>query len=92
MLYSSFFAHWPSFQGSNSPGSWLLGMESSLPRHFGTVNYYLTKKSLNVGLTDQPQDKKRRKNINGQLSTTKNEQRQHFDHIERKDLQQGYRQ
>ena len=42
---TTFFANWSKlFREVNSPDSWLLGMESSLPRLFSTMDYYLTKK------------------------------------------------
>lgn len=90
MLYSSLLTVPVSREG-NSLGSWLLGMENSLPRHFGTVNYYLTKKVFECRVNRLTADKERRKNINGQLSITKKMSKSNIlTHIERKDLPQSY--
>lgn len=68
--------HWPKVsREANRPGSWLMEMESRLLRHFGTVTYHFTKRSLNVGhwriLTDWPAENELRKNMKSQLSITK---------------------
>lgn len=88
-----FFANWPKVSRQvNRPDSWLLEMESSLPRHFGIVNYNLTKKVSQCGvlkdfnITDQ-QTKK------GQLSVTKKKKKGKSNiltHTERKYLPQVY--